>query len=134
MKEKQLNKAYFQLRLLSVLLSLQFLLGITLSTLLDYDPKHRTVVQVVFLIIHITVACLLAIMAIYRLATALFWNYLIILSSFGLLSVIMALVSGAIAAANANKVAVFLMSLGFLGAFGAYGYSMSAISRQRTTK
>jgi hypothetical protein len=132
MKEKQLNKAYFQLRLLSVLLSLQFLLGITLSTLLDYDPKHRTAVQIVFLIFHITVACLLALLSIYRLTTALFWNYLKVLSSFGLLSVVTALVSGAVAAANANKVAVFLMSMGFLGAFGAYGYSMSSISRRRS--
>lgn len=125
-----MKNAYLQLRILSALLTLQFLLGVILSTLIDYDPKHRTAVQIVFLVLHIVVAVFLSAASVYRLVTAFSWGFLRLHSGIGFISVLTALISGGISAANANKVAVFMMALGFLAAFGAYGYSMSAISRK----
>lgn len=111
------------------MLSLQFILGVTLTTLINYDPNKHSGIQTAFLVLHIAVALGLLAVSIARVITSIKWHYLVISSVIGFLSIVDAMISGSIAASNGSDIAVFLMSMGFLAAFAAYGYSMGQISR-----
>ncbi len=130
MEKRRFELAQKQVQALMGLLSLQFIIGVLLTTIINYDPHKHSAVQSIFLVLHIIVAALLFGLALARLITSLKWNFLAIHSLVGLLAIIGALISGGIAAANANDVAVFLMALGLLVAFSAYGNSIGAIPRQ----
>lgn len=129
MKPERLRMAEKQLRGLTALLSVQFILGVTLTTLVNYDPSKRNVPQTLFLSLHIAVAIALLIVAAIRFITSVRWHYLIVSSAVGILSIILSMIAGMIAASSGSGVAVFFMAMGFLAAFAAYGYSMGAISR-----
>lgn len=133
MEKRHLELAERQVRGLTVLLSVQFILGIILTTLINYDPHKSSAAQTTFLVLHIIVAAGLFAGSVFRLITSIRWDYLQIHSFVGLLAIVGALISGGIAAANGSGVAVFLMALGIMVAFGAYGNSASALTRQIET-
>jgi hypothetical protein len=108
-------------------LSVAFILGITLTTLISYDPAKHTGLQTGFLVAHILVAVGVVIGGIARLVLALKWHSLQLFSLLGLVSSLAAFVSGGIAAGNGNNVAVFVMALCFLISFVLYGYSLLTI-------
>lgn len=109
-------------------LAIEFILGITLTTLINYQPNKHSTVQNVFLGLHIVVALGILIGSIMRLILAYRWQWLRIPSAIGLLSVLGALFAGSAAADNGSNIGVFLMALFFLIAFAVYGYSMGAVN------
>jgi hypothetical protein len=122
--ERQISTTNRQLRGLMGLLVAQFILGTSLTTFINYTPHKHSAAQTVFLVLHIIVAVGLLAQAIIRLVQALRWNILLIPAMTGFIGVIMAMVSGGIAAGDGNSVAVFMMALGFIIAFVSYGYSL----------
>jgi len=128
MKEYRLADASErQLKAITALLSLQFILGVVLATLIDYDPHKPTAAQTTFLVLHIIGAVALLAAAVVRIIYSIKMGSLLAHSTAGLASVIGLMIAGGIAAGTGNDVAVFIMSLGFIFAFGAYGYSLSAL-------
>ncbi|HUB94211.1 MAG TPA: hypothetical protein VMB52_06945 [Verrucomicrobiae bacterium] len=117
-----------QLMGLMAALAIEFVLGITLTSLINYQPNKHSTVQNVFLILHIVVALGILVGGIMRLLLAYKWQWLRIPSAIGLLSILGALFAGSVAANNGSDVGVFLMALFFLIAFASYGYSMGAVN------
>ena len=120
-----------QLRGLMAALVVEFILGVTLTTLINYDPNKHSAVQTTFLVLHIIVAIGILIGAITRFVFSIRSHTLQGASTVGLISVLVAFAGGGVAAGNGNNLAVFLMALGFVIAFISYGYSIGQISQQR---
>ena len=130
MEKRQLELAQKQVQAMMGLLSLQFILGVLLTTIIDYIPHKQTAVQVTFLVLHIIVAAALFALSLVRVITGYKWRIAPTHALIGFIAIITALVSGGIAAANGNSVAVFLMAIGILVAFSSTGQSTGAIARQ----
>lgn len=123
-----------QVQAMMGLLSLQFILGVLLTTIIDYNPNKTTAVQTTFLILHIIVAAALFALSLVRVITGYKWHIAPTQALIGFVAIITALVSGGIAAANGNSVAVFLMAIGILVAFSSTGQSTGVIARQYVEK
>jgi hypothetical protein len=130
--QKQVTFTRRQLMGLMTALAVEFILGITLTSLINYQPNKHSTVQNVFLVLHIIVALGILIGSIMRTVFAYKWKWLRVPSTIGLVSVLGALFAGSSAANNANNVGVFLMALFFLIAFAVYGYSMGTATTMVT--
>lgn len=130
MEKKRLELAQKQVQVMMGLLSLQFILGVLLTTIIDYNPNKTTAVQTTFLILHIIVAAALFALSLVRVITGYKWRIAPTQALIGFSAIITALVSGGIAAANGNSVAVFMMAIGILVAFSSTGQSTGIIARQ----
>ncbi|MDB5161227.1 MAG: hypothetical protein JWO96_607 [Candidatus Saccharibacteria bacterium] len=117
-----------QVRGLMAALAVQFVLGVALTTLISYSPDKHSGVQTTFLVLHIIVAIGILIGVTIRLVLAVRWHSLQIPSAIGLLASLGAFVCGVIATKSGNDVAVFLMAIGFIIAFAAYGYSLGKLT------
>ena len=109
------------------LLVLEFILGITLTTIINYDPNKHSAVQTDFLIAHVVIGVGLLAGAIARLVVAIRTKFLLAPSVIGLGSIIAAFAAGVVAANSGSGIAVFLMALFFLAAFISYGYSLGKV-------
>jgi hypothetical protein len=118
-----------QLAVLNIALVLEFILGITLTWLVDFVPGKHGSMQASFLIAHIVIAVGLLIGGLARFVTSLRWHRLQLYSGVGLLCVIGAFASGSSAARDDSGTAVFLMNVFFLAALAAYTYSLSVVRR-----
>lgn len=125
---KSISIATRQLRGIMAFLVIEFVLGITLTTLIGYNQNKHSGVQTGFLIAHIVVGIGLLLGAIARLVVSIREKYLVVPSIVGLLSIVAAFVSGIIAANNSSGIAVFFMALFFVVAFVAYGSSLGRIT------
>lgn len=128
LNQKQVMITRRQLMGLMAALAIEFILGITLTTLINYQPHKHSTVQNVFLVLHIIVALGILIGSIARVALAYKWRWLRVPSTIGVVSVLGALFAGSTAANSGNDVGVFLMALFFLFAFAVYGYSMGEVN------
>lgn len=128
LNQKQVILTRRQLMGLMAALAIEFILGITLATLINYQPNKHNTVQNVFLGLHIVVALGILIGGIMRVILAYRWRWLRVPSAIGLLSILGALFAGSAAANSGSTVGVFLMALFFLIAFATYGYSMGAVN------
>jgi uncharacterized protein YacL len=133
LSQKQVLFTRRQLMGLMAALAIEFILGITLTTLINYQPNKHSTVQNVFLVLHIIVALGILIGSIVRVILAYKWRWLRVPSAVGILSVLGALFAGSAAANSGNNVGVFLMALFFLFAFAVYGYSIGEV-RTMTAK
>jgi predicted Na+-dependent transporter len=119
-----------QLTGLSVALIVEFLLGVALTTVINYNPDAQNTVQTVVLIAHIVVGVGIVIGAVAWLVTSMRQRVLRGLSVVGLLSVLGAFASGSASARTGSSVEVFVMAILFIVAFVIYGYSMVTVTRQ----
>jgi hypothetical protein len=117
-----------QVRGLMAGLAVQFVLGVSLTTLVNYNPDKHSTAQTALLVLHIIVAIGILIGVTVRFVLAMRWHSLQIPSAIGLLASLAAFACGVVATKNGNAVAVFLMAIGFLIAFAAYGYSLGKIT------
>jgi hypothetical protein len=104
-----------------------FILGVALTTVVNYQPGRHSVVQTSILVLHIVAAVGVLAQGITRLVFALRWNKLVAPSVAGLASILIALGAGAASTNSGNDWAVFIMALGFIAAFAAYGLSFLRI-------
>jgi hypothetical protein len=116
--------------LLSVL-ALEFIFGVILTTLINFDPTKQSTVQTVFIVIHIIIGLGITIGALIQLVVSLKNRYLRGASTVGLISVLGAMTTGSIAARDSANTAVFLMALFFLIAFAAYGYGLVTMDKKQ---
>ncbi len=105
-----------------------FILGVALSTVVNYQPDKHSVVQTTILILHIVAAIGVLAQGITRLVFAVRWKKLVGLSVVGLASIVIALISGSASAGTGDNWAVFIMAMGFIAAFAAYGMSFRQVS------
>jgi hypothetical protein len=128
LNQKQVAITRRQLMGLMAALAIEFVLGITLASLINYQPNKHSTVQNIFLGLHIVVALGILIGGVIRVILAYRWRWLRLPSIIGLLSILGALFAGSAAANSGSNVGVFLMALFFLIAFASYGYSMGTAS------
>lgn len=134
MEKRRLKLAQKQVQAMMGLLSLQFIIGVLLTTIIDYNPNKTTAVQTTFLILHIIVAAALFAISLVRVITGYKWRIAPTQALIGFVAIISALVSGGVAAANGNSVAVFMMAIGILIAFSSTGQSTGVIARQMSVQ
>lgn len=110
-----------QLREIIGVLAVQFVLGVTLTTVIDYNQDKPTVLQNIFLGAHFFLACYLlfissrALMAAYRAKRSIPTAWV------GLGGIIAAFASGGMAAQTGNDWAVLVMAISFIVSLLAYG-------------
>ena len=126
---RQVRIARIQLMGLGIALVVEFILGITLSTVIDFAPGKNDATQAGFLVAHVVVGAGLVIAGIARLVLAFRSRTLPLISGLGLLCVIGALVTGAVSADNGSTVMTFLMGLFFVAALVIYAYGLLIVSR-----
>lgn len=113
-----------QLKGLLAVLSVEYILGVALTTIISYDPAKPTTVQTIFLVSHIVLAIGILAGAIVQVVLALRRHRLLMLSTVGILSVVSCLISGSLAARGGSDIAVFLMAIFFFVAMLCYGRSL----------
>lgn len=113
-----------QLGELVAVLTLQFILGVLLTTVIEFEPDANSLSQKIILIAHMFLGGYLLVIAAIRIIRSYQWRLLIVESWVGLLAIIVAFGAGSISAQNGNEWATLIMSLGFVVAFLAYGRSL----------
>lgn len=126
-KQLTANKTKKQLRELVATLTLEFVLGVILTTVVDFDPSKTSTVQTIILVSHILLGVYILVIAVLRLAKAYKLSALIVESWVGLISIIVALSSGGMAAQNGDSVATMIMAFSFVVALLAYGKSLQRL-------
>jgi hypothetical protein len=109
---------------LMIALFIEYLLGVTLSTVINYDPTKHSTVQSVFLVAHIAVAIGILIGAVFALVGSLREKALVAPSVIGLLAVLGSWGSGSEASSTGSSTATFVMAICFAIAIASYGYSL----------
>jgi uncharacterized membrane protein HdeD (DUF308 family) len=128
-RAKQVRFTKAQLIGLNIALAVEFILGITLATVINFTPGKNDATQAGFLIAHIVIGTGLIIGGIARLVIALRFRMLRVVSGIGLLGMIGAFATGAVNADNGSTVMAFLMGLFFIVALAVYGYGASAVGQ-----
>ncbi len=129
MTKAQIRTANRQLKGLIISLAIEFILGVILTTLVNYDSSKHSAAQTGFLVAHVVVAVGIIVGAIIQTVMSIKWHALRAASSIGLLSSVGAFASGEAAAKNGSDIAVFVMAMCFITAFICYGYSLLALKR-----
>lgn len=111
-------------------LILDAILGIALSTLINFDPSKHSAVQDIFLGLHMVIAVGIIIGGIVQLVVSIRTHMLRLSITIGFLSSLVAFVAGGISADKGNNVAVFVMAVCFIIALAAYGYSQTQLSNR----
>lgn len=132
MNTKQVALAKKQHIALLSALTIEFILGVCLTTVVDYDPSKHSTVQTAVLVSHIVVAIGLLVGAGMRLLLAVRWQALRMPAVVGLLSILVGFASGGAAADSGAALAVLLMALFFMIAFVAYGYSFFMLRGEKS--
>jgi hypothetical protein len=127
MNDKQLSITRRQLTGLLAALTIDYLLGVTLTTVISYDPNKHSTTQNIFLGAHILVAAGILIGAVVRLVMSIKWQSMQLLSGIGLVSVLISLAAGDYAAQKGSNLAVLLMAIFFIVAMLTYGFSFTKI-------
>ncbi len=130
MTSKQIIIAKRQLTGLLASLTIVFILGVILTTVISYDPNKHSSVQTGFLIAHAVIAVSILIGGMVRFILSIMWHSLRMLSLLALLSSVAAFVSGDIAARTGNSTAVLIMAIGFILSFILYGYNLWYIKQK----
>ncbi len=112
-------------------LMLNAVLGIALSTLINFDPSKHSATQDLLLGLHILIAVGIIIGGIVQLVTSIRTHILRLPITVGFLSSLVAFATGGISADSGNSVAVFVMAVCFIIALAAYGYSQTQLSNRR---
>lgn len=119
--EKQRGLMRRQLRGIVITLVLVFILGVSLTTFVAYDPKSHSVVQLAVLSLHMFAAVWVAVSATIQVVQSRKQHVLQSESAAGLGSLIVAASAGLVASGSGNSWAVFVMALGFIAALSYYG-------------
>lgn len=125
-----LNSARLQRRRLLGLVSglvINAVLGISLTTVIDFDSSKHGSWQTIVLGTHVIIAIGLILGGIVQLASTIRTRTLRTPSVIGLLGSIAAFVAGASSVDSGNDVAVFIMAVCFIIALCAYGYCLASI-------
>lgn len=117
-----------QLKELVAVLTVQFILGVLLTTVIDYNADKATTVQNIVLGTHIFLGVYILVIASIRLTKAYQWKTLIKESWWGLGSVIVAFSAGSVASQNGNTWATLVMALGFVVALLSYGKALVSLN------
>ncbi|MBU6389551.1 hypothetical protein KGQ71_03475 [Patescibacteria group bacterium] len=114
-------------------LMLDAILGIALTTVINFDPSKPSTVQDVFLVLHILIAVGIIVGGIIQLVLSIRKRVLRLPITIGFISSLLAFGAGGISADNGNSVAVFIMAVCFIIALAAYGYSQTQLSNRLST-
>jgi uncharacterized membrane protein HdeD (DUF308 family) len=132
--EKKLILTKRQLQGLLNALTLEFILGVILTTVVGYDPTKPNAFQTTILVLHIIIAIGIIIGSIMRIAMSIRWHTLLPQAVIGIIGVAVAFGSGMAAANDGNDIAVLLMSLGFITALLAYGHGLFTLTDRTNRK
>jgi len=134
MTDKQLTITMRQLTGLLVSLTIAYILGVILTTVVNYDPSKHSTLQSTFLIAHIVVALGVLIGAIIRFVLSLRWKSLRVLSGIGHVSVVGCFGSGDEASKNGSNIAVLFMALFFIIAVICYDICFLKLNSHTSNK
>lgn len=111
-------------------LMLDAILGIALTTVVNFDPSKHSTTQDVLLVLHILIAIAIIIGGIVQLVVSIRKQMLRLPITVGFVSSLLAFGAGGISADHSNNVAVFTMAVCFIIALAAYGYSQTQLSNK----
>jgi hypothetical protein len=110
-------------RWLIIMLMTEFVLGVLLTTVINYSPHSHSRLQLLVLILHIVLGVGLTIGSFAHILTSRSSHLLGIKPLIGFLCIVGALISGSIAAKTGTAAAVLIMALLFAVAIINYGVS-----------
>lgn len=123
-----------RLRILVGVLLVDAILGIALTTIIDFEPSKHSVAQNSVLVLHILLAIGIVLGGIIQLVSAVRTGVLRGAAAVGLLSALTALAAGGKSADNGSDAAIFIMATCFIVAVAVYGYSLTQVSVLLATK
>ena len=126
--KKTVRKLYELIGVLSV----QFILGVALTTVIAYDSSQTSLTQNITLWLHIFIGAYLLLISGLFLIKSIKRKQLVTESWLGLIAVLVAFGSGSIAAKDGNNWATLIMAVGFLVALLVYSLSLVTLRAQRT--
>jgi cytochrome b561 len=113
-----------------VMLIIEFILGVLLTTVVPYHANNVSTAHKILLDVHIGLGVLLLGAAIVRLVLACKQRKLITLSAVGLVALVGAFGSGEASIHGGGNTAVLLMALFFIAALIVYGTSLLRLKSQ----
>lgn len=116
------------------LLLAEFILGVLLSTVINYQPHAHSVIQTSVLILHILIGIALIAGSISHAITSHKSNLLGLKPIKGIIFIITAFIAGGISADSGNSWAVLIMALGFGAAITNYGLSYIKVKTTSASK
>ena len=122
------------LKWLIIMLLVEFILGVLLSTVINYHPHNHSITQTTILILHIVIAIALIIGSIAHAITSHSSHLLGAKPYKGIVFILTAVIAGSISADNGNSLAVLIMALGFGAAITNYGLSYIKIKTLTAAK
>jgi hypothetical protein len=108
-------------------LMLEFVLGVLLTTVVNYDPTKPTGLQTNLLVAHMLVGALLFIGSLIHVFMSRDAHVLGIKPLLGFISILVAFTAGGVAAGTGSDIAVLLMALFFGAAITVYGISYPSL-------
>lgn len=122
-----MTATYRQLTALLIALTIEFLLGVMLTTVVSYEPGSKSIAQSVILVLHVVLAAGILIGSIYRLIISIKHQSQLGSSLLGFLGILGAIASGLDASRTGSSTATFAMSVFFIIAFVAYGLGLVGV-------
>ena len=111
------------LRWLLIMLLVEFILGVLLTTVMNYEPNKHSVLQTTVLVIHILIGIALLVGSIAHVFTSRSSKLLGMNPVKGVIFIMAAFIAGGISADSGNSWAVLVMALCFGAAITNYGLS-----------
>jgi hypothetical protein len=111
------------LKWIIILLLVEFILGVLLTTVIDFEPHKHSALQTIVLVSHIIIGIALIAGSIAHAVTARKSHLFGLRPYKGIIFIVTAFVAGGILVDNANSWAVLIMALGFGAAITNYGLS-----------
>jgi cytochrome c biogenesis protein CcdA len=122
------------LKWIIVLLLVEFILGVLLTTVIDFQPHKHSALQTIVLISHIIIGIALIAGSIAHAITSRKSHLLGLKPLKGIIFILTAFIAGGISVDNGNSWAVLVMALGFGAAITNYGLSYIKVKDASTSK
>jgi cytochrome b561 len=111
------------LKWIIVLLFVEFILGVLLTTVINFQPHKHSALQTTVLVFHIIIGIALIAGSIAHAITSRKSQLLGLKPYKGIVFIITAFIAGGLSVDNGNSLAVLIMALGFGAAITNYGLS-----------
>lgn len=109
------------------MLLVEFILGVLLTTVINYQPHKHSVLQTTVLVAHIVVGLALIVASIAHAITSRSSHLLGLKPLKGVVFIVAAFIAGGLSADSGNSWAILIMALCFGAAITNYGLSYSQV-------
>ena len=134
MDSKKYHMIERALKWLLIMLLVEFILGVLLTTAINYQPHKHSVLQTTILLVHIVIGVALLVGSISHVFTSRSSELLGMKPIKGVIFIVGAFIAGGISADSGNSWAVLVMALCFGAAITNYGLSYITVKTVSSKK